>query len=181
MPCPVAQLFGVSSYTLKGGRFILGQSTNLGWGFDPQSGYRQEATDQWFYLTLKFLSLFLYSSVSLKSINWGKDCKKWGGPWIVLSYLLDSIIYLNSEITQYKPSYPFLVSQDCPQQNMSKSISRPYQWALARLGRVRGVSFVKWRKKWFQQWVDVRLWKWFPGTLYALSPTHFPAPERLTV
>lgn len=41
---------------------------------------------------------------------------KKGSRWIVSLYSVDSTIYLNSENSQHKPNYPFLLSQ----QNISK-------------------------------------------------------------
>ena len=57
----VAQLVGVSSWSHrpKGHRFIPGQGTRLGCGFDPQSGHVEEAMDWCFSLTSMFLCFSL--------------------------------------------------------------------------------------------------------------------------
>lgn len=66
----VAQLFRVSSHTPKG----LGFDFLPGNGFDPQSGSRQVATDQYFSLTRMSLSLsFLPPSPSQINENTSSD------------------------------------------------------------------------------------------------------------
>ena len=55
----MSQLVGALSRTPKVADLIPGQGTCLGYGFDPQSGYVQEAADQCFSLMSMSLSLSL--------------------------------------------------------------------------------------------------------------------------